>query len=396
MDKQVNTVREYSFADFGKVLLSVWKRALIWMLVVGIVFGASLGCIAIFVTHSEYTASIVKVDDKTYNVPIVESMFREHIRNAVRKIYVEEKGQPLNENQLNTLAREVNSNLSVESDEANGSYEFTLTSFKSSIFKFSDGDIEHILEGFVNEYKMAYANKINAKYVLPTSTMTEAIFTEIETQHYYHQAETLKEFIVSLKTSITNSTYDSIIDDGKAVLVPSVLSNKIAPVLNDLDNILNTDIPTAQGFISNNSVVKSGLNYDMEDYVEGQIQLGNDSKWALLAPKFEKSEVLANANASNQTKADGLITDIKTKIENALDEYNRIAADHAEEKTNDYVLFSFIDANENVGAMPMIVVILITAAAMGVAFVLCYFLRFSKMQRAGEIGTVLVEEPDEE
>ncbi|MBQ9081547.1 MAG: hypothetical protein IJY26_02790 [Clostridia bacterium] len=397
MEERFQKIREYSFGDFWKVLCACFVRAAVCTLIVALLLGGSLGCLAVFVTHDEYAATIAKVDD-TYDVPIIPATMRARIYDVLRKKYTENE---LSENELLALSGEIDQRLSV-TEESEGLFKFTLSSFNSSTKNLSGKDLKSILWEIVNYYGDTYASKIMAKYTVKASTEAGSTLAEMKNLNYYLQTEVLNSFLDSTIEEIqtvASKTFDveenrpvvSLRSDFAAYLCPEN-NRRVSDTLLSLKN-LYMEIAYTQSYICRNGIEKAGTN-PMEDYINGQLQTNpNSEKW--LGVKEQWSSTQTPATQQQIKTAEKLIDDIVQSVNNILLEYNKIAKSYSHYIMSDYVIISVLSETVNIGAVDWFMVVLITTAGALIAFLICYLLQFIKMQKSGEIGVELIEGKEE-
>ena len=190
MEKTTRKIREYGLKDFIKVLRGNWLTLLLCVLLTAAVLGGSLGCVSAFIRHNEYSATIAKVDTATFDVPVVRASLRDHIEVILKEKY---PYNGLSDKDFNDLSNAVNAHLSL-SENPEGTFAFTLSSFDAKQVHMSQDDFKDILNRIIDWYKESYTDKIVTSYLIKASAIGEST----KKLTYYLQIRTLENTIDSL------------------------------------------------------------------------------------------------------------------------------------------------------------------------------------------------------
>lgn len=410
MEEQTRVTREYGFADWGKVLLAGLKRAVLCALSVGILLGGALTCFSVLITHDEYTATIVKINDD-YDVPVVRATFKEEIQKILPEALTE---KTLNEEQLNVLSREFDEHISInEPSENGGIYTFILTSFKSSIVPLTETEFSAVMTAVTENYQKKYTEKIISSYTVESNTESGLNFSAIRSDNYYLQAEILDSYlnavIKEIEVIADLSLNDDIQTTGGAASSSSRSDfsayrcaendRRVSDVLLALEGI-RYEISYAKSYVSSNGIEKEGAK-PMTEYVQGQLLKDADSyPWIILKDNFGENSVYQRASETEKrqfvAETERLIESIVLQLQTILDDYNLIARSFAQSVVSDYVIISAVIEEKSVGAIDAFTVIVITVAGVVISVFFCYVLQFYKMQKEGSIGVEVTETKDEE
>ena len=398
MAEQNQKSKEYTVADFGKVLLVGWKTIVVCTLIVGLLIGGILSCLAVFVTHDEFYATIAKIDS-SYDVPIIQSTMKENIHKLLKDSFAD---SDLTDSQIWTLTREINDHLEIINDEKSQTYDFTLSSFDSAVIpKLKAENFYKILKTIMDYYADTYTQKITASYTIHSTVAGDSALENLRRQNYYRQAETLISSIDSILEEISAITQKVIITETSILISPNrsefyaYLCKENNSRVEDINRELNDLKPIIQELQSD--VVKYAVEKENTvstvSYFRTQaLNYPEVSKWTTLQAQWGQSQ--ASAPADIEDDIVDRIDEITTQIDQILGRYNVIAEDYAESIISDYVIISSLIENETVGALRWMEVALLTAACMFVAFLVAYVVQFVKMQRKGEIGSEPTDEAD--
>ncbi len=400
-ENQSPKAREYSFADFGKVLLHCLKMALICMAIVAVTVSVGLSLFSVLVTHDEYSASIAKVKTSssststqtpTYDVPIIRATLKDRFRIILADMY---KDKQLTDKQLTELSREVDEHLHLK-EEVNGEgvYEFKLTSFKSDIIQ--RDDFGKILDALISYYRNQYVNRIVASYTIESNPETDPLLINMDSSNYYLQAELLLSYLETTVEEIETIAGLNVIttDTNNSSAITATRSEFAAALPKEFTKTgfepLYTEVYSLQGYITENKVEKEGTA-PMDTYVAGRLLNEPDNqKWQKLQDTFDPIPVYEATKAAEvENKIDGIIT----KINEKLNDYNEFAGSFASSTVENYAIIStLIEEDEDVGAFNAFIIVILTVASTLIAFLVCYLVQFSKMQKNGTIGTIADDE----
>ena len=407
MEEGFQKVKEYSFSDFFTVLKKRWLPILLSVVITCAVIGGALGCVALFGRHDEYRITLVKVDD-TYDGPIVRSTLRDRIRAILGEKYAE----TLSDDALDDLSDDMDDHLDLTTNDE-GAYIFTLDFFDTRQTKMSENDFKEVLNTVVDSFRQGYTEKIKTAYSIPFTSMSDTTLALT----YYLQIDALESMIDSLIDEVET------VAGMKQVVPPTYTGTgvvvtersdfaayyceengmRINDILLDLENLHNELTYTRQ-YISSNGIEKSGAG-TMTDYIEWQLlryPSNSDSEEKTLLENmrelFGENSPYAQADTEGkqalEEEAQARIGGIVSSMQAVMDNYNLIAESYAQYKVHEYVIISSLSVSDS-GAIDAIVVGIVTAACAVVAFLADFFVQFSKLQRAGEIGVEVDEETDE-
>ncbi len=412
MEKTTRKIREYGLKDFIKVLRGNWLTLLLCVLLTAAVLGGSLGCVSAFIRHNEYSATIAKVDTATFDVPVVRASLRDHIEVILKEKYPH---NGLSDKDFNDLSNAVNARLSL-SENPEGTFAFTLSSFDAKQVHMSQDDFKDILNRIIDWYKESYTDKIVTSYLIKASAIGEST----KKLTYYLQIRTLENTIDSLigevrivagmeqmpgidisDTTISSSTT---VDRSEfAAYYCEENGKRVNDILTDLEN-LDAAVAAARAFVCNNGVENPDASASMQDYIDGELLKypveTQDAVLTQLKGLFGDDSPYNQADADGKTEletgAQTRIDAIVSSLQTILDDYNLLARSYAASTIPNYVIISTLTTDEDLGAIAPFAVVLITAACAIVAFLIGFFVSFNRMQKTGEIGIELVEESGEE
>ncbi len=407
-ENQSPKAREYSFADFGKVLLHCLKMAIICMAIVAVTVSVGLSLFSLLVTHDEYSATIAKIKTAasnttttttpTYDVPIIRATLKDRLRVILADLY---KDKQLTDKQLTELSREVDERLHLK-EEVNGEgvYEFKLTSFKSDIIQ--RDDFGKILDALISYYRNQYVNRIVASYTIESNPETDPLLINMDSCNYYLQAELLLSYlettveeietIAGLNVITTDATNSSVITATRSEFAAALPKKYLKPGFDPLYE----EVYALQGYITANSVEKEDTT-SMYEYFQGRhLNDPSNDKWTNLQTHFQKDPDPDYYKPNDAAEVENRIDGIITKINEKLNGYNEFAGTFASSIVEDYAIISTLTEDEDVGAFNTFTIVILTVACTLISFLVCYLVQFSKMQKNGTIGTVADDEEKKE